>query len=402
MLKLDKNKKYLLACSFGTDSMVLFYLLLKEGYNFSVAHVNYNLRKESILEQESLSKITKEYNIELFVHEVKEPLGSSNLEAKCREIRYDFFKKIYKENSFDALLVAHQQDDLIETYLLQTKRKNIVSYYGLSPERYVFGMNVIRPILHLSKNDINAILKENNIPHSVDKTNLEDNYDRNKIRHSLVEKLSQKERVEIVQKINELNEKSSKTRTKLMELDLNSSKVLMSLDQNYFEIAIFLLLEKSNLYHPISKKCTQSIFKILLSEKPNVIFPISKNIIFKKEYDYVAFVSSEEIIEFSYILEKPGVLETPYFKLDFRGDTSNRNVTSKDYPLTIRTAKKEDRFTISNYEVSVRRAFIDWKMPLSLRKRWPLICNAKGEVIYVPRYSKKYVIKGDENFIVKI
>ena len=54
MLNLDKNKKYLLACSFGPDSMALFDMLLKEGYKFAVAHVNYRLRSEADDEEISL------------------------------------------------------------------------------------------------------------------------------------------------------------------------------------------------------------------------------------------------------------------------------------------------------------------------------------------------------------
>ena len=51
MLNLDKNKKYLLACSYGPDSMALFSMLLEEGYRFEVAHVNYHFRNESNLEE---------------------------------------------------------------------------------------------------------------------------------------------------------------------------------------------------------------------------------------------------------------------------------------------------------------------------------------------------------------
>ena len=56
MLKLDKSKRYLLACSFGPDSMALFDMLLKENYSFEVAHVNYHLREESDFEEISLQK----------------------------------------------------------------------------------------------------------------------------------------------------------------------------------------------------------------------------------------------------------------------------------------------------------------------------------------------------------
>ena len=71
----------------------------------------------------------------------------SNIEANCREVRYDFFADLYKKYSFDGLLVAHNEDDSIETYLLQKKRKNLVFHYGLADKNIIKGMTVLRPLL---------------------------------------------------------------------------------------------------------------------------------------------------------------------------------------------------------------------------------------------------------------
>ena len=82
MLNLEKNKKYLLACSFGPDSMALFDMLLKEGYKFSVAHVNYHLREEADEEESKLRDFCFDHNIGIYVKDVDEGLGDSNLEKK--------------------------------------------------------------------------------------------------------------------------------------------------------------------------------------------------------------------------------------------------------------------------------------------------------------------------------
>ena len=111
MLNLDKNKKYLLACSYGPDSMALFSMLLKEGYQFEVAHVNYHFRIESDFEEKNLREYCDKNNIKIYVLDNKEKVNR-NLEAKARDIRYRYFEKVYKENHFDYLLVAHHQDDL--------------------------------------------------------------------------------------------------------------------------------------------------------------------------------------------------------------------------------------------------------------------------------------------------
>ena len=118
MLSLDKNKKYLLACSYGPDSMALFDMLLNENYDFEVAHVNYHLRKESDGEENELREFCINYNKTIHVKNISKKI-EHNIEAECRKIRYAFFKEVYDKHRFDALLVAHNEDDHLETYLLQ-------------------------------------------------------------------------------------------------------------------------------------------------------------------------------------------------------------------------------------------------------------------------------------------
>ena len=110
MIDLDRQKRYLLACSYGPDSMALLGMLLKGKYNFSVAHVNYNLRPESKEETKSLKAFCKANNIDVYIKSNKRKI-TKNIEEKCREIRYQFFQEIYNDNKFDALLIAHNQDD---------------------------------------------------------------------------------------------------------------------------------------------------------------------------------------------------------------------------------------------------------------------------------------------------
>ena len=59
MLNLDKKQNYLLACSYGPDSMALAEMLRQEGYRFSIAHVNYNIREESSLETQAADIVSQ-------------------------------------------------------------------------------------------------------------------------------------------------------------------------------------------------------------------------------------------------------------------------------------------------------------------------------------------------------
>ena len=92
-LNLEKENKYLLACSFGPDSMALFNMLYEQKYNFIVAHVNYHLRNESDDEERQLKRYCDDKNIQLFIFNNEEKI-LKNIEGKCRDIRYSFFERI--------------------------------------------------------------------------------------------------------------------------------------------------------------------------------------------------------------------------------------------------------------------------------------------------------------------
>ena len=198
MLNLDHQKKYLLACSYGPDSMALFYLLLKEKYDFDVAHVNYHLRPESDDETKGLQAYCDKYGKKLFVLHVNKEI-KRNIEAKCREIRYKFFADLNEQNKYDAVLVAHNQDDHIETYLLQKKRKNLPLFYGINEKTTINGVHILRPLLGFSKPQLIDLCNSNNVPYSIDSTNLEQSFERNKIRINIVSKLTSKERDEYIE-----------------------------------------------------------------------------------------------------------------------------------------------------------------------------------------------------------
>ena len=400
MLNLEKNKTYLLACSFGPDSMALFDMLLKEGYNFAVAHVNYHLRKESNDEEYQLRNYCLSNRVKIFVKNVDENLGDNNLEAKCRDIRYNFFVDVIKNNGFDTLLVAHQEDDLIETYLMQKKRTNLVNYYGIKEISYFSNIEIIRPLLNYKKKELLTYCNAFNVPYAIDKTNLEDRFLRNQIRHQVVEKLNSEERQNILKEISIENEKLSAIFETISKIKTNSVQEINRLNDTEFLYAIVMLGRRVKNDFAISKKQGEELRKILLSDKPNISL-IVDGLCFLKEYDTFSIKENENPCSYSYVLEAPGALDTPYFSLDFSNGASDRNIQLEDYPLTIRNAEPNDSYRIKNYDKELRRLFIDWKVPASLRKRWPVILNKDGNIVYVPRYQKDFVPKKGCNFYVK-
>ena len=402
MLNLDKNKKYLLACSFGPDSMALFDMLLNEGYEFDVAHVNYGVRKEAREETESLVKYCYEKNKNIEVLLIKKNEITSNFEAKARELRYKFFKSLFDDKGYDALLVAHHQDDVLETYFLQRQRGGYVEHFGIAYKNKIFGMTVLRPLLEYSKQQLLDYDNERNVPYGIDSSNLGNDFARNVIRHNIVETMKDFEKENVLEEIKKQNVEIDALYERLYSIDLEDVEVLLNLKDDEFQRALVIKARKVELDASISSRLAYEIRKILSSPKPNVSFKIHNGLIFNKEYNWCGFVEENKDFLYSYVIEEPRKFETEYFFLDFSSGGESRNVHLDDYPITIRCPKEDDSVVINGYKVEVRRLFIDWKMPSSLRKRWPLIVNRHNEIIYVPRYRKEFLVQPDSNFFVKI
>ena len=400
-LILDKNKTYLLACSFGPDSMALFHLLLEGGYKFEVAIVNYHLRKESDLEVNGLDEYCKLHGITLHIFDVKK-LIAKDIENECRKIRYEFFKKIINERKLLAVLIAHHQDDVLETYLIQKHRQNLPEYYGIKEKTHIFGVDVIRPLLNYTKQELTDICNNNNVPYMIDASNYEIIYLRNKIRHEIVTKLSKDNREILLKEIDSKNKELQSIFEVIRNNDIHEIQVLKYFDKITYLYSINAMVKEVNKNVSISKKLALELLNVINSNHPNVRLKIPHNLYFVKEYDRVYFEGELKDISYRYVLEKPQTLDTIYFYLDFRDDTKNRNVSLSDYPLTIRNAQNGDKTIIKNYEVEIRRLFIDWKMPMSLRKMWPVIINKDGKIIYVPRYKRDFKPEANSNFFVKI
>ena len=402
----DKDKTYILACSFGPDSMALFHMLLKDGYKFVVCHINYNTRDESKFEENSLFQYCKKHDVPMYLKSVHYENSFGNFEAWAREVRYNFFKEIYMKFKCSGLFVAHHQDDLIETYIMQKDRQMIIPYYGILEETIIKDMKVLRPLLGYTKKELELYCKNNDVPYSIDKTNLENIHTRNKIRHNIIEKLTLDERTKLLSDIKSLNEQREKETQNIKECfdslqNINIERFnTLSINSKVF--ALYELIMNYGSFYSMSRKRALEIIKIIESRKPNIKVFLKDDLYIVKEYGSLKVKRYCLIQGYSYVIDKPMKLKTEYFEIDFTKNTDNRNVFINDYPLTIRTYQPGDYIMINNVKRKVRRLFIDWKIPEEIRKYWPIIENSKKEIIYIPRYQKNFVFDESSNFKIYI
>ena len=187
----DQSSKLLVAVSGGIDSMCLLQFLYANNYEVSVAHINYRLRDgESEQDQQLVESYCQSKGISCYVYELTSAqigsLKSGNLQEKARDIRYDFFNKVIREQQLDHLCVAHHADDQIETMLINmTRGANLTGLTAMHAQID----HVRRPFLCITKGDIVEYAKQNQVPYRLDQSNLRSDYDRNFIRNEMLDPL---------------------------------------------------------------------------------------------------------------------------------------------------------------------------------------------------------------------
>jgi len=188
---INPGETIIVALSGGADSVFLLSILLSlkdiVGFTVAACHYNHRLRgEESDHDEEFVKQLCKKRGVEcLFDRAEKEKMYKNEEEA--RNGRYLFFEKILKNDRGVKVATAHNLNDLIETFLLRLVRgSGLKGLSSISPSRE----NFIRPLLHISRPEIEEYLKKNDISFQTDRTNMDLTIDRNFIRHKIIPELT--------------------------------------------------------------------------------------------------------------------------------------------------------------------------------------------------------------------
>lgn len=271
---IENNSKLLIALSGGPDSVFAlhFFHQFKNKYKAELiaAHVNHNLRGiDSEQDQIFCEKICNELKIPIFIKSVEvEKFARKNnqsIEEAARNLRYNFFEEISNQEKVDYIITAHNSDDNTETVLLNLIKGTGLS--GLSGIPIKRG-KIVRPIISLSKKEIVEFLELNKINFRIDKSNYENDFERNKLRNIVIPE---------IEKINP---------------SLNST--LRNFSNNISSINIFIQQETEKVFKKFVKKNeNQFIVNQKLFQRENVL--ISSLIIKKLFEDHlkISFTSKD-------------------------------------------------------------------------------------------------------------
>lgn len=179
--------KYIIAVSGGVDSMVLLDILRqKNDIKLIVVHVGHGMRSDSDRDEASVRVYAKKYNLPFIVKRLHLPTHTS--EEAARKARYAFLHHCRKMSLADGIIVAHHQDDLIETVIINYMRGT--KWRGLAP--FSSNNEIIRPLLNMSKDDLIAYARKHRVLWREDSSNVDEQYLRNYVRRTVIPTLDQK------------------------------------------------------------------------------------------------------------------------------------------------------------------------------------------------------------------
>ena len=391
LLDCSGKSNYLLAFSSGMDSVCLGDLLLKSKIPFEVAHVNFGLRgEENEGDQSFAEEWAKKHGLILHCHQAKakelaEEKGIS-IQMAAREIRYAFFEKTRAQRNLQGILLAHHEDDQIETILLNLLRgTGIEGIYGMADKK---GW-LIRPLLIFSREEIKTYVLENNLGWREDSSNQKTDYKRNKIRHLVLPHLLE------LEPDTRKNLLSSFSRLK------DTGKAFQSLFENWK--AQHIQIEKEYQFLPYSALQNQSgavsllyfwlrsfgfnsdqaqqIFEASLQDSTGKVF-ISPNhqvnldregiFLSELESDFEPVTLDDQDQIFSLTEGDYQIINTTSeVLLDKNPENAQLDLDLLQFPLEIRTWKEGDRFNPlgMNSHKKVSDFLIDSKIPIFQKQR---------------------------------
>lgn len=184
---------YLVALSGGADSVALLLALKELGYRVEAVHCNFQLRgEESLHDERFCQELCRRENIPL--HKVHfdtrsyAALHKVSIEMAARDLRYHYFFQLKEALGADAVCVGHHKEDSVETILMNLVRgTGLKGLMGIRPEKD----GIVRPLLCVSRHEIEAYLHARNEPFVTDSTNLVADVVRNKIRLTILPRLAE-------------------------------------------------------------------------------------------------------------------------------------------------------------------------------------------------------------------
>jgi len=419
------NQKVLLAVSGGIDSMVLLHLFEKSGFEYGIAHCNFQLRgEESDGDEQFVRDQVQQHGIpayfETFETTEYAQLKGISIEMAARELRYEFFERIRSDHNYDFIATAHHQDDLIETFFLNLSRKTGIK--GLSGIKDKMG-RIIRPLLFAGREEIEQFASLNYIEYREDSTNSQVVYQRNFLRHKILPLFSElnpafkKNMLASVENLREAEKvyTSAIEREKELIIKVDGENTVVSIPalqrSEYTKTILLEILSEFDFNPPV----VDEVFTSLETLSGKQFFSKTHRLVKDRENLFISEVRNED--ERIYYIEENDMelfapLDIAIDKLDGSGFKiiKEQHIACIDmdeiqFPLLIRRWKQGDYFQplgMTGFK-KVSDFFIDQKMPIHEKENTWLLCSGKKIVwIMGHRLDNRFKVTSDTKNVLKI
>jgi len=186
---LAPGARVIVAVSGGPDSVCLLHVLRELNIRVvGIAHINHKLRGEdSEVDQRFVAALARELKLEFYC--TAAACAGGNLEQTARRARREFFHDLIRQGHADRVALGHTRDDQAETVLFRMLRgSGLAGLAGILP---VTAEGLMRPLLDVTRSDVDALLRARGISWREDASNREPKFARNRIRHELLPLLKQ-------------------------------------------------------------------------------------------------------------------------------------------------------------------------------------------------------------------
>lgn len=405
---LDSSSKVLAAVSGGMDSVLMVHLFKSAGINFGIAHCNFQLRGgESNGDENFCRLLAKQLDVPFHINHFDTlayvTKNKVSTQMAARTLRYQWFEEIRQQEGYTAIALAHHQNDTIETILLNlTRGTGIAGLHGILPKNG----HLVRPLLFLSRDEIQQHINELQIPYREDSSNSSTKYARNKIRLEVIPKL--KELNPALEQTFESNLVRFRELEDLLELyvaELKQKLVVVDEQERFVSLGDIRNLKPQRLLlfnllqeYGFNERTVDDIIASLDKHSGRTFESGSFKSILDR--DKLILIEKNRAPRHE-VLINPGDNEARFgkYKLNILHDDSpliikdNPMAASVDaerltYPLTLRNWQQGDTFTPlgMNGRKRISDYFISQKIPLHKKGEIPLLVNDNGDVIWIGGY----------------
>ncbi|MBE9547553.1 MAG: tRNA lysidine(34) synthetase TilS [Proteobacteria bacterium] len=443
---LAMGNRIVVAVSGGPDSVALLKVLsmVSGKYRLSLvaAHLNHGLRgEESNSEERFARELCESMGIAFESKYIDVPSlikgEKRSPEDVCRDVRYNFFKKVREKYKADKIALGHNLDDQAETVIMKFLRGS-----GMGGLRGILPMRdgiYIRPLISVTRDEILTFLKKEGMEFVTDSSNVEDIYLRNRIRNRLIPELREnynpglEENLDHTADIIRVEDDYIKTAVEdvltTWGVDRNQDDIrvnipeLVKLHEAIQRRVIKTLLQNcSHQKKGIGYLHVKSVMDLITGGSPNGILNLPFDLEVRREYDLLVISKTKTPVgrnhEFHYTVEIPGTVNIKELgikatfdlvdsvpTLNFDTDrTVFMDYENISFPLIIRNMKPGDRIQPfgMNGTKKVKSFFIDEKTPKNRRKEIPLLVDQKSVLwIMGMRLSERARITDKTTRVVK-